>query len=210
MTGHRRRRRPCVRRRLPSRPPGRRRSGGAGWSSGVLVLDGAARPTLVDRRCAQRRRRRSTTRRGPAERRVPARHRPPRPQRRRPVRRAGRGSACSSGSRPRCFTIAIGSIVGHRRRLRRPLGRRGADAAHRLVPRDPVPAARDRAGRRARPRHLEHHLRHRDHVVAVDGPARAGAGAHGEGAAVRRPRPGARRHASCTSSGVTSCRTWRR
>ena len=54
----------------------------------------------------------------------------------------------------------------HRRRLLRWLVRRRADAPHRVVPRDPVPAARDRARGDAGPVGLEHHLRDRDHVVA--------------------------------------------
>ena len=39
----------------------------------------------------------------------------------------------------------------------------------RVVPRDPVPAARDRAGRDPRAVDREHHPRDRDHLVAVDG-----------------------------------------
>ena len=58
-----------------------------------------------------------------------------------------RGSACSSASRRPCIAIVIGSVVGIVAGLLRRLARRRADAAHRVVPRDPVPAARDRAGR---------------------------------------------------------------
>ncbi len=85
--------------------------------------------------------------------------------------------------------MAVGITAGLLRRCRR----RGADAADGVVPGDPVPAAGDRARRRARALDPEHHHRDRHHLLAVDGAAGARAGADAEAAPVRRPQPRARR-----------------
>ena len=91
------------------------------------------------------------------------------------------------------LAIVLGTIVGITAGFYGQLGRRRADAGDRVVPGDPVPAARDRARGRARPVGPEHHHRDRDHVLALDGAARALAGADAQGAPVRRPQPRARR-----------------
>ena len=90
------------------------------------------------------------------------------------------------------LTIAIGSVVGIVAGFFGGWTDVRADAHHRLVPRHPVPAAGDRARAGARALGVEHHLRDRHHVVAVDGASRAGPGADGQAAAVRRPGPGPR------------------
>ena len=80
---------------------------------------------------------------GVAERVQPARHRQARPQR---LDAARLGRADQPARRPRRDRDRDRDRHGrrhHRRLLRRP-GRRGPDAADRVVPRDPVPAARDR------------------------------------------------------------------
>ena len=118
--------------------------------------------------------------------------RQPRPQRLGPVRL---GRADQPAGRPRRDRDGDADRHGRGRgrRLLRRAGRRRADADHRVVPRDPVPAARDRARRGPRPVAHEHHLRHRHHVVAVDRAADPLAGADAEGAALRRPQPRAGR-----------------
>ena len=105
------------------------------------------------------------------------------------------GLADLAARRPRGHGPRDRDRDGRRRRrrlLRRP-HRGRADAADGVVPRDPVPAAGDRARRGARAVAAQHHPRHRDHLVAVDGAAHPGAGADRQAAALRRPEPRARR-----------------
>ncbi len=71
----------------------------------------------------------------------------------------------------------------------------GPGAAHRLVPGDPVPAAGDRAGDRARVVAAQRHHRHRRDLLAGHGAAGAGADPVGRGPALPRTGPGARRRA---------------
>ena len=80
----------------------------------------------------------------------------------------------------------------HRRLLRRP-DRRPPDADHRVVPRDPVPAAGDRARRDPGAVGAQHHHRDRDHVVAAARAPDPSPGAHAEGARLRGPQPRAGR-----------------
>ena len=94
-----------------------------------------------------------------------------------------------------------------RRRLLRRLDRRRPLAPDRVVPRHPVPPARDRARGDPRPVRPEHHPRHRDHVVADDGEAHPRAGADAQAAPVRRAEPRARGLERATSWGATSSRT---
>ena len=91
------------------------------------------------------------------------------------------------------LAMLIGSVVGHHAGLLRRVDRVGAHAPDRVVPRDPVPAAGDRAGRDPRALDPEHHSGHRHHVVAVPGPPDPRAGADDEGAPLRRSQPRARR-----------------
>ena len=90
------------------------------------------------------------------------------------------------------IAIVIGSVVGIVAGHYSGVLRRRADARHRVVPRDPVPASRDRAGDDPRRVDRQHHHRHRDHVLARHRAARAGAGADAEGASLRRTKPGLR------------------
>ncbi|MEZ5226546.1 MAG: ABC transporter permease [Acidimicrobiales bacterium] len=78
------------------------------------------------------------------------------------------------GSRVSLFVGLAATVLddGHRcvrrdrRRVLRAPRRLVVDAVDRLVPRDPVPAARHRVGRRHRAVAVEHHPRHRCHVLA--------------------------------------------
>ncbi len=129
---------------------------------------------------------------GTSEPRLPVRHRQPRTIRRGPVRV---GCACQPvrrcGGNPADGRDRLDR--GHRCRvLRRPC-RLPVDAPHRLVPRHPVPAPGDRAGRSARSIVAQRDHRHRHHVVAGDRPDHPRPGAHRQATAVRRPRQGARR-----------------
>ena len=104
--------------------------------------------------CADRR-----PRRHPGDRRRPraarpgvlARHRRQRPVGADPARLGRADLAARRRSPPPCISMVIGTVVGHRVRATTAdwLGARPR-AAHRLVPRDPVPAAGDRARHGAR------------------------------------------------------------
>ena len=125
---------------------------------------------------------------------LPARHRRVRPLGARPRRLGRPGVAARRHLRHR-------DLDGHRhpgrhrvRALRR-LGGRRPGAAHRLVPRHPVPAAGHRAGHGPRVVAAQHHRRDRRDVVAGHGPAGAGPDPGRRGPAVPRARPGARRRA---------------
>ena len=108
------------------------------------------------------------------------------------------------------IAIVIGSLVGIVAGFFGGWLERRADAAHRVVPRDPVPAARDRARGGARAVGLEHHPRDRDHVVAGDGAADPRAGADAEGAALRRAQPCARCVEPAPDEPARAARTCRR
>ena len=162
-----------------------------GWSSSLAValmalLDAAVRRP---RRAARRQRRRQPDV-GAAVARVPARHRQPRAQRRRavPLRLAHQPARRHRGDGP--DHRSSGRVDRHRRRLPRRLDRQRPDAAHRLVPRHPVPAAGDRAGPHPRAVGVERDPRHRRDVVAVRRPDHAVAGAVGRASGCSSSAPG--------------------
>ena len=152
----------------------------------VIVAGALAAPLLADHDALSA----ANSRRQPglgASARVPAHgNRQPRREASGRSSSGARGSASSSGFAATIIAIVIGSLVGIVAGFFERLGRRRADAPDRVVPRDPVPPAGDRARRDPRAVGLEHHLRDRDHVVAEHGPRDPRAGALGQGAALRR------------------------
>ena len=133
-----------------------------------------------------------------------------------PTSSAATSSPASSTARASRSTIValVAVIVAadrppgrHRRRLSRRLGRHGADAHHRHLPRLPAAHPGARLRRRARPRHRERHHRHRAHRLAALCARRPRRDADRPPAPTTSPRCGCRAPRPCASSCATSCRS---